>query len=178
MKNIENQETLIKVDQPLQDTKFCITCKSFINVKKFSKCSKSSDKLQSSCKTCKTEIQRISRNKLKVFKLHDAHVRKYNVVLNKRTYTSTWKKKNPGQVKEQITKRKLKRSYCLWANQEKISSIYAIAKFLTSIVGIQYHVDHIIPLQGKNVSGLHVENNLSIVRAKYNLSKGNKYENF
>lgn len=178
MRNIESQEILIKVDQPLLDTKFCKTCKTLLSVTKFSKCSKSSDKLQSSCKACKIEIQRIARNKLKAFKLHGAHVKKYNLVLNKRNYTSNWKKKNPGQVKEQITKRKLKRSYCLWANQEKISSIYAMAKFLTSIVGIQYHVDHIIPLQGKNVSGLHVENNLSIVRAEYNLSKGNKYENF
>ena len=44
------------------------------------------------------------------------------------------------------------------------------------VTGFRWEVDHLIPLRGRSVSGLHVWNNLSVVPASFNRSKKNKFE--
>ncbi len=57
---------------------------------------------------------------------------------------------------------------------DDIKALYLKCKVLKVLTGIIYHVDHIIPLQGDNVSGLHVPWNLQILPWYENLSKGNR----
>jgi len=60
-----------------------------------------------------------------------------------------------------------------WADRDAIKTIYKEANRLTKETGIKHHVDHIIPLRGKLVSGLHVENNLQILTKEDNEQKHN-----
>lgn len=63
-----------------------------------------------------------------------------------------------------------------WADQGAIAAFYEIAKRVTRCTGIRFEVDHIIPLQGKNVCGLHVPTNLRVIPKFQNGSKGNRFE--
>ena len=63
-----------------------------------------------------------------------------------------------------------------WANKVLIAEFYEYAKLLESLFKENFHVDHIIPLRGKCVSGLHVENNLQTLSKSDNLRKGNHFE--
>ena len=81
-----------------------------------------------------------------------------------------WQKDNPGKVKAKNAKRraaKMQRTP-IWADDLVISMIYEDCP-----EGL--HVDHIVPLQGKLVSGLHVAHNLQYLTPEENSSKGNKF---
>jgi hypothetical protein len=58
--------------------------------------------------------------------------------------------------------------------KDNIKIFYKQAQTLTVITGIKHEVDHIIPLQGKNVSGLHVSWNMQILTKEENRKKNNK----
>jgi len=89
-----------------------------------------------------------------------------------------WKLDNHGYVCHinKIREVKKKQRMPSWADPAAIRKIYEDCAALNKKHGPRsHHVDHIVPLQGKNVSGFHVEYNLQILKASDNLSKSNKY---
>lgn len=116
-----------------------------------------------------------------------------------RIRVAEWRAANPDKVKQQAP---LKRAYAK-ANPEKavanlakrraaklqrtpawlseddlwmIEQAYEIAALRAKMTKIEWHVDHVLPLQGELVSGLHVPTNLQVIPWFQNLSKANKYE--
>jgi hypothetical protein len=112
--------------------------------------------------------------------------------------TRTWSKDNPERKKETAKKeyKKNKAVYIArvakrnaaklqatpsWLTDKQlddITMIYKACAKITERTGKSHHVDHIVPLQGKNVCGLHVPWNLAILPASMNLAKHNKHNSW
>lgn len=52
---------------------------------------------------------------------------------------------------------------------------HSLRKLRNEFTNIEWHVDHIVPLKGHNVCGLHIWNNFAVIPKVNNLRKGNYY---
>ena len=78
------------------------------------------------------------------------------------------KNKHMFLARNSVRRAKVKQATPIWANKQDIYDVYLEASYFG------YHVDHIIPLNGTNVCGLHVWDNLQVLPPIENLRKGNK----
>lgn len=94
-----------------------------------------------------------------------------------RAIISRWQQQNPGAAKANGARwrKAVVQATPVWANPAKIAEFYDTADALGMWTGEWYHVDHIVPLAGKTVRGLHCEANLQILTAADNMAKGNRH---
>jgi hypothetical protein len=95
-------------------------------------------------------------------------------------YRNAWKAANKTQVlaDNKVRRRKHRDATPPWLTRRQKSEIrqlYQIAITMTQTTGEQYVVDHIVPLRGETVCGLHVPWNLRVITQEENLKKSNKH---
>jgi hypothetical protein len=95
--------------------------------------------------------------------------------------TKRTKLKNIDNINSLTAKRracKLQRipSWTTETDKWMLREIHALALLRTKLTGVKCHVDHIIPLQGELVSGLHTPYNMQVIPATENIIKKNKFE--
>ena len=147
----------------IESTKTCRLCGASKPSSEFNKNNISKDKLEYFCRPC-------ARNRLK----EQYHKDPKRALESQRRYRGRNRHKiNASNAKAKILRRKL--SVPGWVDLEAIRKIYEEAQRITSETGIKHHVDHIIPLRGKTVCGLHVPENLQVLRAGDNSRKSNLY---
>jgi len=180
--------------------KMCYKCKIEKESFSFNKNKSKKDGLTTECRSCIKEYADVYRKKNKQRLLHQSRLFKDNnresinsknrkryltskldpiFMDKKRKSNRVYKYNNKGKINSDTAKRHSNKLNRLSITSEEdlliIKSIYKEARKLSILTNIPHHVDHIIPLQGELVSGLHLSLNLQILTQHENCSKHNSY---
>lgn len=165
----------------------CKKCGELKSLTDFPKNKQSRDGYELSCKACKRLLQKewevANQDRCKAARQRwaskhperDKESKRKHYLQHKDKYyeySREYAKANPGWKRAMTAKRRaaLLQRTPPWADMAKIKEIYEEAHRRGLVV------DHIIPLQGKIVSGLHVETNLQLLTASENSVKHNKFD--
>ena len=160
------------------------TCKTCLEAKPESAFYKQSARgllgVRGSCKACdnvkKAQYREANRDKLLRDKQQDYAKNRDRYLADKKVY----RRENKGAIRALNAARKhvVKLRTPVWLSGDDfwlIKEAYKLAAHRTEIFGFQWDVDHIVPLQGTTVSGMHVPWNLQVIPATDNIRKKNKF---
>jgi hypothetical protein len=186
--------------------KTCSRCKETKPFESFSLCKANKDGYQGWCQPCvnearrkpiespeiieqrKSEQRRIKLEKKRLYYLPNKERHAANMAANylknkeeAKKRIADWKKQNAAKVNANCMKRHAQKLNATpsWLTEEDhwlIEETYDLARLRTQMFGFVWHVDHIVPLKGENVCGLHVPYNLQVILASANCSKRNRFE--
>ena len=141
---------------------------------------KKTQTLYSQCRVCEytAQVEWIRNNPKTVSAKNKRAYRKLNPDVIRRTDRTEEEKRQRAVDKSSRRYSRAKQARPKW-DKEFTSFVMDEARDLCrkreQITGEKWHVDHVIPLNGEFVSGLHVWNNFQVIPAKQNLLKGNKH---
>lgn len=175
--------------------KYCSKCRLTVSLSVFSKNITQKDGYSNYCKPCKAEADKAYRlqNKEKIKELKQQYYlntidqqkekRKQDYLANPNSYKTRakeWKRNNKAKHNASCMFRHAKKlkatpSWLTAEQKQAIECKYSVAKMLTLYGTQNWEVDHVIPLQGEDVCGLHVPWNLQVITEAENCRKRNKY---
>jgi hypothetical protein len=164
-------------------SKLCSTCSVEKPVSEFYKqTTRGTYGVRGSCKACDNLKKQSYRAKLgetlKLRKKQEYSKNRESRLAQKKEYRQS----NRGKINALVAARKkvIKQRTPKWVTKEElwlIKEAYELAALRTKMFNFSWHVDHVLPLQGETVSGLHVPNNLQVIPGKENVRKGNRMIN-
>jgi hypothetical protein len=164
--------------------KYCSFCKQTKAITEFYKNKNRKDGYYIHCKQCKQIADKKTYQKHKeqrCSKVKEYKNRNKEKALKAvRVSAAKWRKENKDKNAAKSTRYRASKlqatpSWLTKEHNEQIESFYWLSKLQKELTDDTYHVDHIVPLKGKTVCGLHVPWNLQILKATDNIKKGNKY---
>lgn len=175
--------------------KQCNVCNNTQPLENFHRTKSFKDGRSYTCKSCaKTRAMKWN----KANKDHKKEQGKKHYLENKEKYLkraakAEWSKKNPERIKQLAKKRyhknngasvvayyrnlrrKATPTWLTDVQKSEIENFYWLCRDLEKITTDRYHVDHIVPIKGECVCGLHVPWNLQVLPADINIKKSNTF---
>jgi len=161
--------------------KTCTKCLTDKDCGFFHKDASRKDGYRNICKECVSAYMKINHEKnkdhiiAKAIKWVAENREKHNAKCNK------WAKQNAAKVNARTARRYACKTQATpqWLGADDhwmIEQAYDLAKLRSKMTGFPWEVDHIVPLRGKKVMGLHTPWNLQVVAQTENRRKSNSYE--
>jgi len=171
--------------------KTCSKCNEVKELHEFYKWSKGKDGLQNQCKSCMKKYNasyhhknaRDIRERKKEYHKENRErilkrMKEYNLANRDKhnQYSKEHRKRESSKYAGYASSYRARKKNAIpaWSNNGCVLMFYRERDWISKVTNLEYHVDHIVPLFGNDVCGLHVETNLRIIPAVENLVKSNK----
>ncbi len=175
-----------------KNMKICPKCKTSKEDTEFNKNKSNKSGLSSHCKVCIQESRATNKEAISAQQKSYREANRGRESQRKRawyeankehtvTYYREYRKRRPEVNREYVNRvRAQKKQGCIeWDDKELneliIKEIYAHCQYINELTGVKHEVDHILPMNGKQVSGLHHYSNLRVITADENRRKSNLY---